>query len=137
MVVIQRDTQNDPAEIGWVISFNTLFFRQLRSTALLRGTAKNNVITIVDDTIIGSIDSPSNAKAFALKAKPTTGTSYDNYAYGTVGGGKGWAIADSGMRTPEMKNITVAPSDPIASANTTTGTFTMASGYESYGPQAL
>lgn len=113
--------------------YNTVAAGTFKHNTLASATATKNVYSTVDASGLGS-----NAKMFGMKKKeaiPSVSVT-DNVGYGPLADGKKWTIADSTINTG-MDNIVTAPSDPVASANVTTGTFTMASGYESYGPQAL
>ena len=113
--------------------YNTAAAGNIKHNTLKSVTAKQNVIRSIDASGLGA-----NAKIFGMKTKVAIASVdvSDNVGFGPLAAKKNWTIADDIVNT-SMEAITVAPSDPIASANTVTGTFTMASGYESYGPQAL
>lgn len=113
--------------------YNTITGGSFKHNKVSSVTAKNNLLWTVNGTELSS-----NAKLIGMTTKEAipSVTVTDNLAYGTLGASRSWTIADSKVNTG-MEAISVEPSDPIASADVSTGTFTMASGYESYGPQAL
>lgn len=120
---------------------NNLFYNIIRAGSIKYYQAKDVIATknafwVKDGTQIGS--KASNAKLFAFTEAPSgvSNTVTDNKAYGSLAGGKTWSISDSGVRG-DMVNMKMFETDPIATADTANGTFTMASGYESYGPQVL
>jgi hypothetical protein len=95
----------------------------------------NNILWAADNTDIGS-----NVKILRLN-KPTTespadftGASSHNYCYGTLAGGKKWTISDLKDRST-LTDVTTLDIDPITSFNKTTGEFTLAEDYKTYGPQ--
>ena len=113
--------------------YNTVTGGTFKHNSIASATGNRNVFWAADGT-----DPGANAKLWGMATKvaiPSVSVA-NNVAFGTLNGTRKWTIADDKVNTG-MEAITVAPSDPIASANTVTGTFTMASGYESYGPQAL
>ena len=102
-----------------------------KHNTLASASATKNVLWVVDET-----DPEANAKLWGMKSKvaiPTVSVT-DNIAFGTLATGRKWTIADSTVDTG-MDALQVAESNPIATADVTTGTFTMAEGYTSYGPQ--
>ena len=111
--------------------YNTAAAGTIKHNTLNKVTAKYNMVWAVDASGLNS-----NAKLFGMTTKtaiPKVDVA-NNAGYGTVAAGKKWTIADGTVDTG-MEAIIVPESDPIASANTTTGVFTMATGYENYGPQ--
>lgn len=120
---------------------NNLFYNAANSgifkhQTIGKATAVKNVIWVADDTAFNA-----NGKLFGIKTalEASNVNVTDNVAYGTLAPKSDstptkWVIADS---TPSagMTPIEVPDSSPIASADTATGTFVMAAGYESYGPQ--
>lgn len=132
------DSANEYGADMAVVINNNLFYN-----AVAAGTFKHNTLASVSATknVYSTVDASaldSNAKMFGMKTKaaiPSVSVT-DNVGYGTLADEKKWTIADATINTG-MDNIITAASDPVASANTTTGVFTMASGYESYGPQGL
>jgi len=111
--------------------YNTAAAGTVKNYSLSSVTATKNVYSAADASGLGA-----NAKMFSIKAVVPSVAVTDNVGYGVLAAGKSWTIADSDYRTG-MDNIIEAATDPIASVNTTTGTFTMATGYESYGPQGI
>jgi len=111
--------------------YNTAAAGTFKHNTMASVSATKNVYSTVDASGLGS-----NAKMFGMTTKTSIAavSVMDNVAYGPLAAGKTWTIADADVR-PGMENITVADSDPVASANVSTGEFTMAAGYESYGPQ--
>ena len=115
---------------------NNLFYNVVsggcfKHNTLVSASATKNVLWVVDGT-----DPEANAKLWGMKSKvaiPTVSVT-DNIAFGTLATGRKWAIADDTVNTG-MEALQVAESNPIATADVTTGTFTMAAGYTSYGPQ--
>ena len=102
-----------------------------KHNTLASASATKNVFWVVDGT-----DPGANAKLWGMKTKvaiPAVSVT-DNIAFGTLATGRKWTIADSTVDTG-MDALQVAESNPIATADVTTGTFTMAEGYTSYGPQ--
>ena len=111
--------------------YNTVNGGNFKHNTLASATATKNVFWAVDGT-----DPGANAKLWGMKTKvaiPTVAVT-DNVAYGTLASGRKWVIADSTVDTG-MEALTVLDTNPIATADEATGTFTMATGYESYGPQ--
>ena len=128
------------AEMNTIAINNNLFYNAANSGIMkfnksVNVEAKNNLIWVTDGTFWKNDKGEyTNGKLFGLKSAPTGTVSVsDNAVYGTLEGGS-WVIADSAVR-PKMSAISVLETDPITSANVSTGTFTMAAGYESYGPQ--
>lgn len=115
---------------------NNLFYNVVnggifKHNTLASATATKNVFWAKDGT-----DPGANAKLWGMKTKaaiPAVNVT-DNIAYGTLATDRKWVIADDKVNTG-MDALQVAESNPIASADVTTGTFTMATGYTSYGPQ--
>ena len=115
---------------------NNLFYNVVsggcfKHNTLASASATKNVLWVVDGT-----DPGANAKLWGMKSKvaiPTVSVT-DNIAFGTLATGRKWAIADDTVNTG-MDALQVAESNPVATADVTTGTFTMATGYTSYGPQ--
>ena len=102
-----------------------------KHNTLASASATKNVLWVSSGT-----DPGANAKLWGMKSKtaiPTVSVT-DNVAYGTLATGRKWTIADDTINTG-MDQLIVLETDPIATAEITTGTFTMATGYESYGPQ--
>ena len=113
------------------IFYNVVNGGTFKHNTLASATAPKNVFWAVDGT-----DPGAHAKLWGMKTKeaiPTVNVT-DNIAYGTLATGRKWTIADDTVNTG-MEALQVAESNPIASADVTTGTFTMATGYTSYGPQ--
>ena len=111
--------------------YNTVNGGNFKHNTLASATATKNVFWAVDGT-----DPGANAKLWGMKTKaaiPTVNVT-DNVAYGTLASGRKWVIADSTVDTG-MEALTVLDTNPIATADVATGTFTMEAGYESYGPQ--
>lgn len=122
---------------------NNLFYNAANSgifkhQTIGKATAVKNVIWVADDTAFNA-----NGKLFGIKTalEASNVNVTDNVAYGTLAPKSDstptkWVIADS---TPSagMTPIEVPDSSPIASADTATGTFVMAAGYEDYGPQGI
>ena len=117
---------------------NNLFYNAVtggvfKHKTIASATAKKNVFWAKDGT-----DPGANIKLWGMSSKvaiPSVNVA-DNLAFGTLGNPRKWTIADNTVNTG-MEAIKVELSNPIATADTATGTFIMASGYESYGPQAL
>ena len=105
------------------------------------GCFKHNTISAASATqnvlwVTNGTDPGANAKLWGMKTKkaiPTVNVT-DNIAYGTLATGRKWTIADDTVNTG-MEALQVKDTNPIATADVTTGTFTMATGYTSYGPQ--
>lgn len=117
------------------IFYNTVNGGNFKHYSIDSATAKYNVFWAVDGT-----DPGANAKLFGMKAKEAFNNVdvTDNVAYGTLATGRKWVIADGTVDTGMEALVDLTETgDPIASANTTTGTFTMAAGYEDYGPQGI
>ncbi|MCR5409292.1 MAG: hypothetical protein K6E61_09365 [Bacteroidales bacterium] len=113
--------------------YNTVAAGTFKHNTLASASATKNVYSTIDASGLAS-----NAKMFGMKTKaaiPSVSVT-DNVGYGPLADGKKWTIADSTI-SDGMDPIVTAPSDPVESANTTTGVFTMAAGYESYGPQGI
>lgn len=117
--------------------YNTAVAGTIKHYTLLSATASKNLYWTVDASGL-----KANPKMFGMghKVPIATVNVTDNVAYGPVASGKRWSIADSGENSEPgpntgMEAITVPETDPIATADVTTGTFTMATGYTSYGPQ--
>ena len=111
--------------------YNVVAAGCFKHNTIASATATKNVLWVTDGTEPGA-----NAKMWGMQTKtaiPTVAVT-DNIAYGTLAGTRKWTIADTGVNTG-MEALQVAESNPIASADVTTGTFTMATGYTSYGPQ--
>ncbi len=111
--------------------YNTAAAGTIKHNTLNKVTAKYNMVWAADASGLGA-----NAKLFGMTSKtaiPTVDVT-NNAGYGTLATKKNWTIADGTVDTG-MEAIIVPENDPIASANTTTGVFTMATGYENYGPQ--
>ena len=111
--------------------YNTAAAGTVKHYTLLSATASKNIVWSVDASPLGA-----NAKIFGMGNKVAIATVAvtDNIGYGPVAEGKKWSIADDQVNTG-MDAIIVPDTDPIATANIETGTFTMATGYTSYGPQ--
>lgn len=123
-------TGNDMAfVINNNLFYNTVAAGTVKNYSLSSVTATKNVYSAADASGLGA-----NAKMFSIKVVVPSPSVADNVGFGALADGKSWTIADKDYKVG-MEDITVAPSDPVASVNTTTGTFTMATGYESYGPQ--
>lgn len=115
------------------IFYNTVNGGNFKHYSLDSATAKYNVFWAVDGT-----DPGANAKLFGMKAKEAFNNVdvTDNVAYGTLATGRKWVIADGTVDTGMEALVDLTEiGNPIASADTATGTFVMAAGYESYGPQ--
>lgn len=111
--------------------YNTAAAGNIKHNTLKKATVNYNMVWATDASGLNS-----NVKLFGMTSKtaiPTVAVA-NNIGYGPVAAGKKWTIADGTVDTG-MEAIIVPGTDPIASANTATGTFTMAAGYESYGPQ--
>ena len=122
---------------------NNLFYNAANSgifkhNTIGKATAVKNVIWVADGTAFDA-----NGKLFGIKTALDEGkvNVTDNVAYGELAPKSDssptkWVIADS---TPSagMTPIEVPATSPIASANTATGEFTLAAGYELYGPQGI
>ncbi len=118
-------------EMNHNLFYNTATTGNIKHNTLKKVTAQYNMVWTADASGLAA-----NAKLFGMTTKtaiPTVSVS-SNIGYGPLASGKRWTIADSTVDTG-MEAIIVPDSDPIASADVTTGTFTMASGYTSYGPQ--
>lgn len=115
------------------IFYNTVNGGMFKHNTIASATAKHNVMWAIDGTEPGA-----NAKIFGMKTKVAI-ASVDvssNVAYGVLATGRKWVIADSTVNTGMEALVDLTDvGNPIASANTTTGEFTMAAGYELYGPQ--
>lgn len=115
------------------IFYNTVNGGMFKHNTIASATAKHNVMWATDGT-----DPGANAKIFGMKTKAAI-ASVDvssNVAYGVLATGRKWVIADSTVNTGMEALVDLTDvGTPIASANTTTGEFTMAAGYELYGPQ--
>lgn len=117
---------------------NNLFYNAcnagtFKHNTIASATAKNNVFWVSDGTSLGD----SNGKLFGMKTAAAIASVdvKDNVAYGTLSpDGKKWTIADNTTNTG-MEALEVATGDPIASADTATGTFTLVPAYTAYGPQ--
>ena len=111
--------------------YNTAAAGTVKHYTLLSATASKNIVWSVDASPLGA-----NAKIFGMGNKVAIATVAvtDNIGYGPVADGKKWSIADDQVNTG-MDAIIVPETNPIATADIATGTFTMAAGYESYGPQ--
>ena len=125
-------TGNDMAfVINNNLFYNTAAAGTVKNYSLSSVTATKNVYSAADASGLGA-----NAKMFSIKVVVPSPSVADNVGFGALADGKSWTIADNDYKVG-MEDITVAPSDPVASVNTTTGSFTMAAGYESYGPQGI
>ena len=115
------------------IFYNTVNGGMFKHNTIASATAKHNVMWATDGT-----DPGANAKIFGMKTKAAI-ASVDvssNVAYGVLATGRKWVIADSTVNTGMEALVDLTDvGNPIASANTATGEFTLAAGYESYGPQ--
>ncbi|MBO7603325.1 MAG: hypothetical protein J6S97_02805 [Bacteroidales bacterium] len=111
--------------------YNTAAAGTIKHNTLKKVTAKYNLVWTADASGLGA-----NAKLFGMTSKtaiPTVDVA-NNAGYGTLATEKKWTIADATVNTG-MDAIIVPESDPIASADTATGVFTMDTGYTAYGPQ--
>ena len=111
--------------------YNTAAAGTIKHNTLNKVTAKYNMVWAADASGLGA-----NAKLFGMTSKtaiPTVDVA-NNAGYGPLAKDKKWTIADETVYTG-MEAIIVPESDPITLANTTTGVFTMDTGYAAYGPQ--
>lgn len=128
----------DEAEMDEMVINNNLFYNAsnagiMKFNKSVNVEARNNLIWVKEGT---SYSNNSNGKLFGLKVAPSGSVAVlDNAAFGELGAGS-WVIADSAPRA-EMEALNVLTSDPVSSANVATGVFTLAAGYESYGPQGI
>lgn len=111
--------------------YNTAAAGTIKHNTLNKVTANYNMVWTVDASGLGS-----NAKLFGMTTKsaiPTVAVA-NNVGYGPLASGKKWTIADDFVKT-NMEAIIVPDSDPVASADVSSGVFTMAPAYAAYGPQ--
>lgn len=113
--------------------YNTAAAGHIKHNTLNKVTAHYNMVWANDASGLGS-----NAKLFGMTTKSAINTVdvSNNVGYGALASGKKWTIADGTVDTG-MEAIINPDSSPISSADTSTGSFTMATGYENYGPQPL
>jgi len=98
---------------------------------------ENNVFCIPDNFDVGG-----DPKIYNMVTDPTSkpsGTVKNNIVIGTPGDSKVWKLTNNAARTVTNAEALSVLTEAVvfSSVNLSTGIFTMAPGYESYGPQAL
>lgn len=122
-------------EISNNLFYNTVAAGNFKHFQVKKIVATKNLFWINDATDLGS-----NVKLVSFKDEnpPSSGSVTDNICFGVLGNSRKWSIADSKHRGTIMTNMsTPEATDPIASSDVAVGTFTMAAGYEVYGPQGI